>query len=89
MKTPRVHSTPMPPHPHRYPVRCASCEYLFYPDATADYLCDICQRSLEDYVRSMDGDANPTIRWWQRQQDLRRGLRSRGAQARAEDPVRT
>jgi hypothetical protein len=52
-------------------VRCASCEFLYYPQTSAAYLCEVCQSSLEDYVRSLPGHPNATVAWWQRQQCLR------------------
>ena len=53
------------------PARCANCEYLYYPDSAAAYLCDVCQGSLEGYVRSMAGARNPVMAWWDRQRELR------------------
>ena len=66
---------PMPP-PHPYPVRCAACEFLYYPESTSDYMCTVCQGSLEDYVRSMPPEGNPTMAWWRRQTALRTQVRA-------------
>ena len=58
-------------HPYQYPVRCAVCGFLYYPDTVRDYLCDVCQASLEDYEHSMAGSTKANLAWWQRQHALR------------------
>ena len=69
-------------------MRCASCGYLYYPDAVGDYLCDVCQASLEGYVASMAGQENPTLGWWQRQGRLRDGReKHRGGERRQLNPA--
>jgi hypothetical protein len=70
----------MPDHVPQRPHRCSACELLYYPRDNRAYLCDVCQDSLEDYVKSMAGHENPTIAWWRRQQALRAEAR-RGATA--------
>jgi hypothetical protein len=64
-------------HPNPKPVRCAACEYLYFPQSIRQYLCDVCQASLEDYTASMAGHENPTIAWWRRQAVLRDDIRGR------------
>ena len=62
----------MEEHPYRYPVRCASCACLYYPRLRSEYMCEVCQGSLEDYVRSLEGmGGNPVMAWWDRQRSLR------------------
>ena len=73
----------MEAHPHRHPVRCAACEQLYYPTAISDYLCDICQPSLETYVASMGGQPAATLAWWRQRQALRDGAR-RASEQRVE-----
>ena len=65
----------METRPHPYPVRCAACELLYYPNSLREYLCAVCQGSLEDYVASIGEEAPATLAWWRRQNELREEVR--------------
>ena len=65
----------METRPHPYPVRCAACELLYYPNSLREYLCAVCQGSLEDYVASIGEEAPATLAWWRRQNELRDEMR--------------
>ena len=65
----------METRPHPYPVRCAACELLYYPNSLREYLCGVCQGSLEDYVSSIGEEPSATLAWWRRQNELRNEMR--------------